>query len=139
MIECVPSRIFGNSVILSKDESYIRITDDDTSFPKLSKLETKIKNLQVSQDPYIVEAIVLQSPETAEVNTRTGETVPLTSTILGDDTGEIRLIGWRNQSPLVNKLNVGDRIRVAGAAAGPGREGKTELTLKSYSSIIMLS
>jgi replication factor A1 len=139
MIECVPSRIFGNSVVLSKDESYIRVTDEDASFPKLSKFEKKIKDLKVSQDPCIIEAIVLQAPETADVNTKTGETVPVTSTLLGDDTGEIRLVGWRNQSAGVNKLNVGDRVRLAGVTAGAGREGRTELTLRPYSSVAKLS
>ena len=141
MIECVPSRIFGNSITLSKDDSYVRLTDegDDASFPKQSKFERKIQDVQISQDPYIIEAIVLQAPETAEVNTKSGETVPMTSTLLGDDTGEIRLVGWRNQSAGVNKLNVGDRIRLAGVTAGSGREGKAELTLRPYSSIIKLS
>jgi replication factor A1 len=139
MIECVPSRIFGNSVVLSKDDSYIRVTDDDVSFPKLVKFEKKIKDIQVTQDPCIVEAIVLQAPETADVNTKAGETVPVTSTLLGDDTGEIRLVGWRNQSSGVNKLNVGDRVRLAGVTAGTGREGKVELTLKPYSSVTRLS
>jgi len=139
MIECVPSRIFGNSVVLSKDDSYIRITDDDKSFPKLEKFEKKIKDIPASQDPCIVEAIVLQAPETAEVNTKTGETVSVTSTLLGDDTGEIRLVGWRNQSAGVNKLNVGDRIKLAGVTAATGREGKVELTLRPYSSVTKLS
>ncbi|MDQ3851304.1 MAG: single-stranded DNA-binding protein [Thermoproteota archaeon] len=141
MIECVPSRIVGNSVTLSKDDSYVRVTDegDDTSFPNQSKFERKIQDVQISQDPYIIEAIVLQAPETAEVNTKSGETIPMTSTLLGDDTGEIRLIGWRNQSAGVNKLNVGDRIRLVGVTAGSGREGKIELTLRSYSSITRLS
>ena len=139
MIECVPSRIFGNSVVLSKDDSYIRMTDDDVSFPNLAKFEKKIKEIQVSQDPYIIEAIVLQAPETAEVNTKTGETVPVTSTLLGDDTGEIKLVGWRNQSAGVNKLGVGDRIRLAGVTAANGREGKLELTLRPYSSVTKLS
>jgi len=139
MIECVPSRIFGNSVVLSKDDSYIRVTDEDASFPKLSKFEKKIKDLKVSQDPCIIEAIVLQAPETADVNTKTGETVPVTSTLLGDDTGEIRLVGWRNQSAGVYKLNVGDRVRLAGVTAGAGREGRTELTLRPYSSVAKLS
>jgi replication factor A1 len=139
MIECVPSRIFGNSVVLSKDDSYIRITDDDNSFPKLAKFEKKIKDIQASQDPCIVEAIVLQAPETAEVNTKTGETVPVTSTLLGDDTGEIRLVGWRNQSAGVNKLNVGDRIKLAGVTAATGREGKVELTFRPYSSVTKLN
>jgi len=139
MIECVPSRIFGSSIVLSKDDSYVRVTDDDVSFPKLSKFEKKIKDIQVSQDPCIIEAIVLQAPETADVNTKTGETVPVTSTLLGDDTGEIRLVGWRNQSAGVNKLNVGDRVRLAGATAGVGREGSAELTLRPYSSVTRLS
>jgi len=138
MIECVPSRIFGSSVILSKEDSYIRLTDDDSTFPKLSKFDAKIKDVQVSQDPYIIEAIVLQAPETAEVNTKSGETIPVTSTLIGDDTGEIRLVGWRNQSAAVNKLAVGDRLRLAGVTAGTGREGKAELTFRSYSSIIRL-
>jgi replication factor A1 len=139
MIECVPSRIFGNSVVLSKDDSYIRVTDDDASFPKLAKFEKKIRDIQVSQDPCIVEAIVLQAPETADVNTKTGETVPVTSTLLGDDTGEIRLVGWRNQSAGVNKLSVGDRVMLSGVTAGAGREGKVELTLRPYSSVTRLS
>jgi ssDNA-binding replication factor A large subunit len=140
MIECVPSRILGNSVTLSKDDSYVRATDDDdASFPKHSKFERKIQDVQISQDPYIIEAIVLQAPDTADVNTKSGETVPMTSTLLGDDTGEIRLVGWRNQSAGVNKLNVGDRIRLAGVTAGAGREGKAELTFRPYSSITKLS
>jgi replication factor A1 len=140
MIECVPSRIFGNSVTLSKEDSYIRTTDEDTTFPPLSKFESKIRDVEVSQDhPYIIEAIVLQAPETIEVNTKAGETVPLATTLLGDDTAEIRLVGWRSQSPLINKLAVGDRIKAVGVTAGAGREGRTELTLRSYSSISRLS
>jgi ssDNA-binding replication factor A large subunit len=136
MIECVPSRIFGTSITLSKDESYIRIIDDDPSFPKLSMLESKIKDIQLSDNPFIIEAIVLQAPNMTEVSTKTGEVVPVTDTLLGDDTGEIRLTGWRSQSSSVNQVNVGDRIKVIGATANNGREGKVELTLKPHSSII---
>lgn len=139
MIECVPSRIFGTSITLSKNESYIRIMDDDPSFPKLSKFESKIKDIQVSENPYVIEAIVLQAPNMTEVNTRSGELVVVADTLLGDDTGEIRLVGWRDQSSSVNKLNVGDRIKVIGATANNGREGKVELTLRSYSSVVKIS
>jgi replication factor A1 len=104
----------------------------------LSKFEAKIKDVQVSQDPYVIEAIVLQAPETADVNTKSGEAISVTSTLIGDDTGEIRLVGWRNQSAAVNKLTVGDRLRLAAVTAGLGREGKAELTLRQYSSIIRL-
>ena len=136
MIECVPSRIFGNSVVLSKDDSYLRKIEDDPTFTAKSKFECKVKDLQPSPDrQYIVEAIVLQAPETVDVNTKAGETVPVTSTLIGDDTGEIRLVGWRNHSATVNRLAVGDRINVAGLTANAGREGRTELTFRPYSSI----
>jgi replication factor A1 len=138
MIECVPSRIFGSSIILSKEDSYIRLIDDDPSFPTSSKFESKIKYIQVSESPYVVEAIVLHTPNMTEVNTKSG-IVPVSDTLLGDDTGEIRLVGWREQSSHVHKLNVGDRIKVIGATANNGREGNVELTLKSYSSIIKIS
>lgn len=98
VVECIPSRIFGNSLILSTDDSYIRIVDEDTSFPLTSALESKIKDINFSQDPLVIEAIVLQMPNETEVSTKSGEVVPLADTIIGDDTGEIRLIGWREQS-----------------------------------------
>jgi ssDNA-binding replication factor A large subunit len=141
MMECIPSRIFGNAVTLSKEDSYIRIIDDDSSFPKLEKFETKIRDIVATSEPtpVVVEAIVLQAPESMDVNTKSGESVSVSSTLLGDDTGEIRLVGWRSQSLHVGKLAVGDRIRVIGATAGLGREGKADLTLRAYSSIEHLS
>ena len=136
MIECVPSRIFGNAVMLSKDDSYLRKIEDDPSFTKVSVFESKIKDMQPSPDrQYVVEAIVLQAPETVDVNTKAGEAVPVTSTLIGDDTGEIRLVGWRNLSSIINRLAVGDRINVVGVTANAGREGKSELTFRPYSSI----
>jgi ssDNA-binding replication factor A large subunit len=139
VVECIPSRIFGNSLILSTDDSYIRIVDEDTSFPLTSALESKIKDINSSQDPLVIEAIVLQMPNETEISTKSGEVVPLADTIIGDDTGEIRLIGWREQSSEIKKLNVGDRIKVVGGTGNTGIGGRQELTLKQYSSLIKMS
>ncbi len=140
MVECVPSRVFGNAITLSKEDSYIRVIDDDSSFPKMDKFETKIRDIVATNEPMpvVVEAIVLQAPESMDVSTKAGESVSVSSTLLGDDTGEIRLVGWRAQSAQVGRLAVGDRIRLIGATVGPGRENKSELTLRSYSSIAHL-
>jgi ssDNA-binding replication factor A large subunit len=138
VIECIPSRILGDSIILSADDSYIRIVDDDSSFPRASMLESKIKDINSSKDPLLIEAIVLQAPNETEVNTKNAGVVTLTDTIIGDDTGEIRLVGWREQSSEVRKLNVGDRIKVAGATVNSRIGGRQELTLRQYSSIIQM-
>ena len=138
-IECVPSRIFGNSIVLSAEDSYIRLIDDDSSFPLASVLESKIKNIDYTQDPILTEAIVLQTPNETEVNTRSTEVVPLAATMIGDDTGEIRLVGWREESSEVRKLNVGDRVKIAGATVNSRIGSKQELTLRQYSSVINIS
>ncbi|NOJ30056.1 MAG: hypothetical protein DA328_07810 [Nitrososphaeraceae archaeon] len=139
IIECIPSKIFGNSLLLS-DDAFIRIaTEEKESFIDLAEPESKIKDIQISDKPYIIEAIVLQMPNTSEVNTRTGELVSVTETIIGDDTGEIRVVGWREHSKIINKLNVGDRIKLIGGVATTGRENKIEIVLKSYSSCEKIS
>jgi replication factor A1 len=133
VIDCIPSRIFGNMVFL-KEDSYLEFVEND-SFPKLEECITKIREIQTVGNSYIVESIVLQQPNSTQVNTKNGELVSVTDTLIGDDTGEIRLVGWRDSSLDLEKLKVGDRIRVVGAVLNTGREGKLELTLRKDSSI----
>jgi len=133
IMDCIPSRIFGNMVFL-KEDSYLELVEND-SFPGLEECVSKIKDIKTVGESYIVESIVLQQPNTAQVNTKTGELVSVTDTLIGDDTGEIRLVGWRDSSYELEKVKVGDRIRIIGALLNTGREGKLELTLRKDSSI----
>jgi len=133
VIDCIPSRIFGNMVFL-KEDSYLELVEND-SFPKIEECITKIREIQTVGNSYIVESIVLQQPNSTQVNTKNGELVSVTDTLIGDDTGEIRLVGWRDNSLDLENLKVGDRIRVMGAVLNTGREGKLELTLRKDSSI----
>jgi ssDNA-binding replication factor A large subunit len=139
VVECIPSRIFGSSIVLSADDSYIRVVEDDSSFPRASLLESKIKDVGSSQDPVLIEAIVLQTPNETEVSTKSAEIIPLADTIVGDDTGEIKLIGWREQSSEIRKLNVGDRIKVVGATINSRTGAKQELTLRPFSSVARMN
>jgi hypothetical protein len=138
IIEGIPNRIFGNVVYFTNESSYIRIVTEnyENVFPEDSEIETKIKNIEISDKPYIVEAIVLQPPNTTNITTKSGEDVTVTETLIGDDTGEIRLTGWREQSSKISKINVGDRIKVIGAVAGMGgKENRLEITLKAFTEI----
>jgi hypothetical protein len=137
IIEGIPNRVFGNVMYFTDESSYIRIVTDqyENAFPQDSEIETKIKNIQVSEKPYIVEAIVLQPPNTSNITTKNGEDVAVSETLIGDDTGEIRLTGWRDQSYKIAKLNVGDRVKILGAVAGMGRENRIEVTLKPFTEI----
>ncbi len=137
IIEGIPNRVFGNIMYFTDESSYIRIVTEqyENAFPQDSELETKIKSIEISEKPYILEAIVLQAPNTSNVTTKSGEEVAVSETLIGDDTGEIRLTGWRDQSSKISKLNVGDRVKILGAVAGMGRENKIEITLKPFTEI----
>jgi replication factor A1 len=137
IIEGIPNRVFGNVMYFTDESSYIRIVTDqyENAFPQDLEIETKIKNIQVSEKPYIVEAIILQPPNTSNITTKSGEDVAVSETLIGDDTGEIRLTGWRDQSSKIAKLNVGDRVKILGAVAGMGRENRIEVTLKPFTEI----
>ncbi len=136
VIDCIPSRIFGNMIFL-KEDSYLELVENN-SFSTLEECISKIKDIQTVGNSYIIESIILQQPNTTQVNTKNGELVSVTDTLIGDDTGEIRLVGWRDSSPQLEKLKVGDRIRIIGAILNTGREGKLELTLRKDSSINIL-
>ena len=137
IIDCIPNRIFGNMVFL-KEDSYLEVVEND-SFPKLEDCITKIKDIETVGNSYIIESIILQQPNATQVNTKNGELVSVTDTLIGDDTGEIRLVGWRDSSTELDSLKVGDRIRILGAILNSGREGKLELTLRKDSSINTIS
>ena len=137
IIDCIPNRIFGNMVFL-KEDSYLEVVENN-SFPKLEECITKIKDIQTVGNSFIIESIILQQPNATQVNTKNGELVSVTDTLIGDDTGEIRLVGWRDSSTELDSLKVGDRIRILGAVLNTGREGKLELTLRKDSSINTIS
>jgi replication factor A1 len=128
VMDCIPSRIFGNMVFL-KEDSYLELVENN-SLPRIEECVSKIKDIKTVGDSYIIESIILQQPNTTQVNTKNGEMVSVTDTLIGDDTGEMRLVGWRDSSAELERLKVGDRIRIIGAVLNTGREGKLELVLR---------
>ena len=139
ILECFPSRVLGNSLDMQNQDSYIQKINEDKNIPFSLSFETKIKDIEATNKIYIIEAIVLQSPNTMDINTKSGETIPVTDTIIGDDTGEIRLVAWRETSKILKDYSIGERIKVKGVSATTNKEGKIELSIKPYSNISKLS
>lgn len=133
VIECMPSKAYGNSITLD-DDSFVRKLDNDESIPTLSKVRTKINDVKVDQS-YCIEAIILKVPERREVQTKSGESIALSEMFVEDDTGQIWVKGWRNQARLIDKCELGEIISITGLNAKAGLEGRIELFLTSFSKI----
>ena len=132
ILEFMPSKVFGNTIKLDQD-SFIRKIEDE-NMPNISNLRTKISEIKEGNE-YCVEAIILKAPEKREIQTKNGEQITLSEMFVEDDSGQIWIKGWRQQSDLLDNYSLGDIISVLGVNAKAGLEGKIELFLKQYSKI----
>jgi len=133
VIECMPSKVYGNSITLDEN-SFVRKLDNDESIPSLSKIRTKINDVKVDES-YCIEAIILKVPERREVQTKSGESILLSEMFVEDDTGQIWVKGWRNQARLIDKCELGEIVSITGLNAKAGLEGRIELFLTAFSKI----
>ena len=134
VIECMPSKVYGNSITLDEN-SFVRKLDNDESILSLSKIRTKINDVRVDLS-YCIEAIILKVPERREVQTKAGESILLSEMFVEDDTGQIWVKGWRNQARLIDKCELGEIVSITGLNAKAGIEGRIELFLTAFSKII---
>ncbi|MFQ5940362.1 MAG: single-stranded DNA-binding protein [Nitrososphaerales archaeon] len=137
IVECMPSRVYGNTLLL-RDDAYVRVIDDDPTFPDATSVEIKIKDVKPSEELYFLEAVTLSAVMVKDIKMRDGSEVKYSEIMLGDDTAEMRLVGWRETASLISHLSIGQRVKAYGVMAYTGRDGNTELRLKPFSSIIKL-
>ena len=133
ILECMPSKIFGNTMQIDQD-SFVRKIDDQ-NVPTVTEIRTKITEVSEGND-YSVEAIVLKAPERKDIQTKKGDNIQLSEMFVEDDSGQVWIKGWRQQADLMDNFTLGDIITILGVNARPGLEGKLDLVLTSYSKII---
>ena len=133
ILECMPSKIFGNTMQIDQD-SFVRKIDDKT-IPTIAEIRTKITEVSEGND-YSVEAIVLKAPERKDIQTKNGDNIQLSEMFVEDDSGQVWIKGWRQQADLMDSFTLGDIITILGVNARPGLEGKLDLVLTPYSKII---
>ena len=133
ILECMPSKIFGNTMQIDQD-SFVRKIEDE-NVPTVAEIRTKIAEVSEGND-YSVEAIVLKAPERKDIQTKKGDNIQLSEMFVEDDSGQVWIKGWRQQADLMDNFTLGDIITILGVNARPGLEGKLDLVLTSYSKII---
>ena len=110
ILECMPSKIFGNTIQIDQD-SFVRKIEDD-SIPTISEIRTKITDVTEGND-YSVEAIVLKAPERKDIQTKNGDNVQLSEMFVEDDSGQVWIKGWRQQADLMDNFTLGDIITLS--------------------------
>ena len=133
VIECMPSKIYGNVITLDEN-SFVRKLDNDESIPSLSQMRTKINNVKMDE-LFCIESIVIKVAERRDIQTKAGELIQLSEMFVEDDTGSVWIKGWRNQAKLIDKCELGEIISISALHARAGLEGRIDLFLTPYSKI----
>lgn len=108
---------------------------EDDSFPGLQALATKLQEVKEEGAQIMAEVIALSHGSVDDVKLRDGTTVKKGELVVGDDTGEIKLVAWRELAGRVSGIQPGERLRLVGVAAKPTKMGAWLLQLSNFSVI----
>jgi ssDNA-binding replication factor A large subunit len=108
---------------------------EDNSFPTLDGLATKLQEVKEEDAEIMVEVIALSHGSVDDVRLKDGSTVKKGELVVGDDTGEMKLVAWRDLSSRVSGIQPGERLRLVGVASKSTRMGGWVLQLSNFSVI----
>jgi ssDNA-binding replication factor A large subunit len=112
----------------------VQLADDDT-FPGLVELALKLQEVKEEDAQIMVEVIALSHGSVDDVRLRDGTTVKKGELVVGDDTGEMKLVAWRDLSGRVSGVQPGERLRMVGVASKSMSMGAWVLQLSNFSVI----
>ena len=130
-VELMPSSAHAGAIRLESDALARKIDDD--SLPGREDVRTKMDQVEEGGNLCVEVAVVRKNGERT-VQTRNGDT-RISDMVVGDDTGNRTVAGWRDQADLVESCEIGAVYYITGLVAKPGMEGRLDLTMTQFSSV----
>ena len=134
MFECEP-RALGSSTLLCDSDTSIQEKEEDEKYPKSSHFTYKVKELKDVTTQVFVKVIALSKALVQDILTKDGSMVRKAEVVVGDETGEVKLVAWRDLTSSLDEVLPGQRLFLRGVVVQKGREGSPVLQMRSYSSI----
>ena len=106
-----------------------------SSLPGLDVIATKLRDAKDEAFQIMVEVIALSHGSAEDVNLKDGTIVKKGELMIGDDTGEMKLVGWRELSGKVLGIQPGERLRVVGATPKINKLGTRVLQMSNLTVI----
>ena len=105
------------------------------AIPSLAELAGKVKDARDEASQIMVEVIALSHGSVDDVNLKDGTVVKKGELMVGDDTGEIKVVGWREYSSKVSGIQPGERLRIVGLSPKQTKMGAWTLQLSALTAI----
>jgi replication factor A1 len=117
-----------------KNADSLQMAADD-SVPSLDALATKLNDVKEEDAQIMTEVIALSHGSVDDVRLRDGTTVKKGELVVGDDSGEMKLVAWRDLAGRVSGIQPGERLRLTGVACKSTKMGAWVLQLSNFSVI----
>jgi replication factor A1 len=130
-IEVIPDEESDNKIVCSKDSvtvKFDRVLDIEALF-------TKVNKVKESAGAIMLEVISLSKSTLQEVYLKDGSKIMKGELIVGDDTGEVKVVGWRELAEKLNGIEPGERLRILGVIMQASRMNVKTLQLTHFSKI----
>jgi replication factor A1 len=112
VVSVSPDQESGSRIVCKSPGSLSLVKED--GFPSLAELSVKVKNARDEASQIMVEVIALSRGAVVDVRLRDGSVVKKGELVVGDDTGEIEVVGWREDSNRFSGVEPGERLRIVG-------------------------
>jgi ssDNA-binding replication factor A large subunit len=120
--------------LFCRSRDSIQLVEEGT-FPGLGELAMKLREVKEEDSQVMVEVIALSHGSVDDVRLRDGSTVKKGELVVGDDTGEMKLVAWRDLSGRVSGIQPGERLRMVGVVQKSTKMGGWVLQLSNLSVI----
>ena len=129
----VPDEMIGGRLYCTSPDSVEMAAIDSIS--DLEALATKLNEVKEEDAQIMAEVIALSHGSVDDVRLRDGKTVKKGELVVGDDTGEIKLVAWRDLAERVSGIQPGERLRLTGVACKSTKMDTWVLQLSNFSVI----
>lgn len=128
-----PDQESDGRMLCSSPGSLASVKTDNV--PGLAELAVKVKDANDESSQIMVEVIALSHGAVDDVNLKDGTVVKKGELTVGDDTGEIKVVGWREYSSKVSGIQPGERLRIVGLTPKQTKMGAWTLQLSALTVI----
>jgi ssDNA-binding replication factor A large subunit len=98
-----------------------------------------ITEKRITADTVDLEVMALSNGSVREVSLKDGSTMKKGEVVLGDDTGEITVVAWKDASSVIGEIQVGEKLSISGARIQTSKMGVETLELGGFSKVERVS
>lgn len=134
LFNCNYRRLDDKSIICDKADDISPFTGEDKPVKADAFIE-KVKNIKAQTPPSIFEVIALSRTTVDDVPMKDGSLIKKAELLVGDETGEVKVVAWRDLADTLSGVVPGQRLRLGFVEPQIGRDGAANLQVRAYSQI----